>query len=93
MSIEFPPLRPGTLQRQPGQAPELVACVFDDIGQRLAQLGRLWREHQPELGQQAADAVDAGRALLLEALAACKRHSFGIANAALTAVRLGRIVS
>ena len=35
----------------------------------LAQHGRLLREHQPELGQQAADAVDASRALGLEALA------------------------
>jgi hypothetical protein len=69
VGVEFGPLGLSTLQRHAGNAADLVAGVFQHIGQRQAQgLGPLG-EHQAELGQQASDAVDAGRALGLEALA------------------------
>lgn len=64
------PIAPGrALQCYAGDAAKLVVCVFEHIGQRLAQGLGLLRKHQPELSQQAADSNDAGGALGLESLA------------------------
>ena len=68
-SIDVDPVQVGALQRQASDAGQLVAGVLEHLGQHRAQrLGAL-REHQAELGQQAADAVDQRGALFLEALA------------------------
>ena len=67
--VQRAPVRAGFLDHQAGQAAELVAGVIQHLGSRralgLAALG----EHQPKLGQHAADSVDAAGALLLVALA------------------------
>ena len=64
--VELVPLRLRALQRQPRERAEFVARILEHIAQDGLQLARALREHQPELGQQAADAVDAGRAVFLE---------------------------
>jgi len=67
--VELAPVVERALQDQAGHRAEFVAGVLDDIGEFGAQgLGALC-EDQAELGQQAADAVDAGGAFFLEAFA------------------------
>ena len=67
--LDLQPVQVRSLQGQSGEIVQLVGRVLDDIGQHFPQrLGTL-REDQPERGQQPADAVDAGGALFLVALA------------------------
>ena len=67
--VELVPLRLGPLQRQPCQRAELVACVLQHGAQDCLQLTRSPREDQAKLGQEPADAVDAGGAVFLEPFA------------------------
>jgi hypothetical protein len=63
------PLLGRALDHQARQRVHLVGCILEHVGQHTAQrLGALG-EGQAELGRQAADAVDAGGALGLQALA------------------------
>jgi len=67
--VELAPLALRALQHQLGQGVHLIAGIFEHVGQNgLERCGALG-EDPPELGQQAADAVDAGGALCLEAFA------------------------
>jgi hypothetical protein len=69
VSIDLAPLILQALQHQAGQRVHLVAGVFEHIGQHGLEHGRALREDQAELGQQAAQAVDARRAIGLQAFA------------------------
>jgi hypothetical protein len=69
MRVEFVPLRLSALQRQPGECAKFVAGVSEHVAEHRLQLARALCEDQPELGQQPADAVDAGRPVLLDAFA------------------------
>jgi hypothetical protein len=67
--VELAPLLGRALDDQAGQRVHLVAGVLQRVAQHAAQRLRALCVGQAELGQQAADAVDAGRALSLQALA------------------------
>lgn len=66
--VEFTPLPLSSLQRQAGQRAEFIGCVFEHLAEHGLQLTKTLREQEPVLGEQAADAVDAGRAVLPDPL-------------------------
>ena len=69
MYLQLSPVFLGSLQYQASHAGDVVAGILQHVVELLAKNGWLLWQHNTELGQQSPDAVDAGRAFLLEGFA------------------------
>lgn len=64
--IQLAPVLLRSLQNKASNAGNVIAGIFNDVAQMAAQHFRALRQHDPELCQQAANAVDTGGPFFLE---------------------------